>query len=169
MRWCQTGRGIFCFVCDPKFDTMTRGRRWASPAPSYNHHKWRHHLSTIIPNVFAKKLFAIINIVIIIVVIGEKLIFSSPPHHLLLGSLRLFLLNRLQQDFLMEIHNWRWFWWWGVIADYESEGSIKSVDNNMTITTIMTMMKMLKMTVTGMTVTILKMLQRLMKTSVWKL
>ena len=53
-----------------------------------------------------------------------------------------------------------------VIADYESEGSIKSVDNNMTITTIMTMMKMLKMTVTGMTVTILKMLQRLMKTSV---
>ena len=34
-----------------------------------------------------------------------------------------------------------------VIADYESEGSIKSVDNNMTITTIMTMMKMLKMSV----------------------
>ena len=35
-----------------------------------------------------------------------------------------------------------------VIADYESEGSIKSVDNNMTITTILTMMKMLKMSVT---------------------
>ena len=34
-----------------------------------------------------------------------------------------------------------------VIADYESEGSIKSVDNNMTITTILTMMKMLKMSV----------------------
>ena len=34
-----------------------------------------------------------------------------------------------------------------VIADYESEGSIKSVDNNMTIMTILTMMKMLKMSV----------------------
>ena len=117
-----------------------------SAAPTYNH-KWWHHLSTVIPNVFAKKSFAIINIVIIIVVIGKKLIFSSPPHHLLLGSLRLFLLNRLQQDFLMEIHNWRWFWWWGVIADYENYENIQSVDKNMTITTIMTIMKMLKMSV----------------------
>ena len=51
MRSDRKGNLLLCVW--PKIWHETRGRRWASPAPSYNH-KWRHHLSTV-NDIFAKK------------------------------------------------------------------------------------------------------------------